>query len=74
MHNTGTILLYHDILGFARCRKLNGSANHISPVGSVVRTVAVPREPPEPWYLPAEKIKPKLEMLSGGIRKSTTFQ
>lgn len=48
---------------FASYRKLNGSVNHISPVGSVVRAVAVPREPPEPWYLPAEKIKQKLEIL-----------
>ena len=42
MHNTGTIPLYHDMLGrFASSRKLNVSVNHMSPVGSVVRAVAV---------------------------------
>ena len=61
MHNTGTIPLYHDMLGrFASSRKLNVSVNHISPVGSVVRAVAVPQEPPKPWYLPEEKIKTKV--------------
>ena len=45
---------------FASSRKLNVSVNHISPVRSVVRAVAVPQEPPEPWYLPEEKIKTKV--------------
>jgi len=64
MHNTGTIPLYHDMLGrFASSRKLNVSVNRISPVRSVVRAVAVPQEPPEPRYLPEEKIKQKLEIL-----------
>jgi len=33
--------------------------NYINPVGLVVRAVAVPQEPPESWYLPAEQINHK---------------
>lgn len=47
---------------FASIRKLSGSVNHINPVCLVVRAVAVPQEPPESWYLPAEQIKQTSEI------------